>query len=343
MPLSHREKQRFFDGLARLIRTGITLPAALEKLSRPADRSLRSAIKPLRTAFSQGQTATEAFARVERELGTMEVSVLGAAERTGRMDEVLQQLASYHGALAQAREQARAKLLYPAFLFHFGVLLLSLPRLLPKSELSTEPPGLDHGVAAYLRVTLGLFAAIYALGFLFFWLMRALSRAAARHRPIDQLLGSIPLFGAMRRNFALARFCLTYELHLGAGVNAPDALRTAGAASQSGTILRATEKAVPAVQAGAQVGEVLAEDRALPSTLIEGLLVGEESGQLDQVLGRLAASYQADAIATLHLLAEWVPRLIYLGVVAFLVIKIFQTLAQVYFGPMQKLIESTGS
>lgn len=343
MPLSHREKQRFFDSLARLIRTGITLPAALDKLSATADRALRSLIKRLRTSFSKGHTATEAFSRVDRELGTMEVSVLGAAERTGRMDEVLQQLASYHGALAQAREQARAKLLYPAFLFHFGVLLLSLPRLLPKSELSTEPPGLDHGLGAYLRATLGLFAAIYVTGFLMVSVGRTLTRLAARDAAIDQLLGLIPLFGTMRRNFALARFCLTYELHLGAGVNAPEALRTAGIASQSGTILRSIEKAVPAVQKGAQVGEVLAEQGTLPASLIEGLLVGEESGQLDQVLARLAASFQSDAIASLHLIAEWLPRLIYLGVVAFLVVKIFRTLSQVYFGPLQKLIEGTAS
>lgn len=339
MPLSHREKQRFFDSLARLIRSGITLPAALDKLSGSADRGLRSVIKPLRKSFAAGHTATEAFARLPRELGAMEVSVLGAAERTGRMDQVLHQLADYHGALAQARDQARAKLLYPAFLFHFGVLLLSLPRLLPKSELSTEPPGLEHGLGAYLWATLGLFAAIYATGFLLLLFVRGLTRLAAENAALDRLLGWIPLVGGLRRNFALARFCLTYELHLGAGVNTPDALRTAGEASQSGTIRRAVGKAVPAVQSGAQVGEVLAEQGALPGSLIEGLLVGEESGQLDQVLSRLAATYQADAIASLHMVAEWLPRIIYLGVVAFLVVKIFQTLSQVYFGPLQKLIE----
>ena len=339
MSLSHREKQRFFDSLGRLVRTGITLPAALGKLASSAGGGLRGVIASLQKSFATGLSPADAFRREQSALGVMEASVLGAAERTGRMDQVLHQLADYHGALAQAREQMRAKLLYPAFVFHFGVLVLTLPRLLPKSELSTEPAGLAHGVGPYVSATIGLFLAVYIAVFIFLLISRALTALATRSAAMDSILGRIPVIGAIRRNFALARFSLTYELHLGAGVNAPDALETAAEASQSGILRQAVTRAVPHVRSGERAGDVLARDGSVPGTLIEGLVVGEETGQLDQTLLRLAASAQSDAMAALHALAEWLPRLIYLGVVAFIVWRIFQTLMQVYFGPLQKLID----
>ena len=315
MPLSHREKQRFFDSLARLIRTGITLPAALEKLGGapiPGWECRQTAAE----VFRRRPDRSEAFFRVESELGTMEVSVLGAAERTGRMDQVLHQLSDYHGSLRRHRNRLEQNCSDPAFLFHFGVFLLSLPRLLPKSELSTEPPGLDHGLGAYLRVTLGLFAAIYVIGFLLILCARALVRMAAI---VLQWIGCS--VDSVDRGDA-PEFCsrpILPDLRAASWRRRQRSRRRCerGVGQSKRDDPAAVEEAIPAVQNGAQVGEVLAEGGALPDSLIEGLLVGEESGQLDQVLSRLAASFQSDAIAALHLVAEWMPRLIYLGVVAF--------------------------
>lgn len=340
MSLSHRAKQRFFDSLARFVHTGITLPAALDKLGGTAGGALRPVVKALRRSFTDGHGVAAAFSSQQHTLGVMEASVIGAAERTGRLDHVLHQLSDYHGALAQAREQARAKLLYPAFLFHFGVLALSLPRLLPKSELSTEPPGIEHGLGPYLWTTLGTFAVLYATAFMIVSIARALSRMATRSATIDSLLGIIPLVGKVRRNFALARFCMTYELHLGAGVNAIEALETAADASQSGGVRRAVARAVPEIRSGERVGETFAAADSLPGELIEGLLVGEESGQLDKTLLRLAEGYQADAIAALQALAEWLPRLIYLAIVGYMAFMIVRVLSQVWLGPINKLLES---
>ena len=313
MSLSHRAKQRFFDSLSRLVHAGTTLPAALDKLTGAADGALRPVMKKMRRAFADGQTASEAFASQHRALGVMETSVIGAAERTGRLEHVLRQLAEYHEALAQARETMRAKLLYPIFIFHFGILVLSAPQLV------------SQGLDAYLRATLGVFLAVYAVIFVLVIFGRSLAKSAAHSAATDALLGAIPLIGRVRRGFALGRFCLTYELHLAAGVNVIEALLTAGEASQSGRVRAAVQRAVPAIREGAQVGETFAEDGALPDELVEALVVGEETGQLDQTLPRLAAMFQGEALAALTALAEWVPRCIYLAVVGYMAFAIIRT------------------
>ena len=91
---------------------------------------------------------------------------------------------------------------------------------------------------------------------------------------------------------------------------------------------------------GARVGEAFAAAGSLPGELIEGLLVGEESGQLDKTLLRLAEGYQADAIAALQALAEWLPRLIYLAIVGYMAFMIVRVLSQVWLGPINKLLNS---
>jgi type IV pilus assembly protein PilC len=327
MPLSHREKQRFFDSLSRLVHAGVTLNAALDKLALTADRALRPVMKNLRRALGDGQTTTEAFRAEQRSLGVMEASVIGAAERTGRLEFVLRQLAEYHEALARARESICSKLAYPIFIFHFGILALSAPLLV------------KEGVNAYLRATLGVFGGVYLAVFIFVMLAGALAKSAAHGAFADALLGYVPIIGRIRRGFATSRFCLTYELHLAAGVNAMEALLTAGDASQSGIVRRAVRRAVPKVREGLQVGEALAQGGSLPEELVEALIVGEESGQLDQTLPRLAAMFQAEALAALSALAEWLPRCIYLAVVAYMAYAIVTT----YTGMLQtyeKLIDT---
>ncbi len=332
MPLSHREKQRFFDSLARMVRSGITLPKALEKLARTVERRLRKVTDAMRHQLGEGRTVAEVFRSQDRELGIMEASVLGAAERTGRMDQVLHELADYHGALASAREKAITKLYYPIFVFHFGVLLLSVPKLVTNGE--------GSGLEAYLRTTLGTFAVVYVAVFILFEIVWLLRKLATRNATIDRILNWIPVIGAVRRNFALSRFCLTYELHLSAGVNTFDALESASDASQSGLIRSAVARTIPEVRDGSPVGEALAGKKAFPSDLIEGLIVGEESGQLDQVLTRLAARYQEDATTALQVMAEWLPRIIYLAVLGYMAWMIFRTLMTYYFGPIQQLLDS---
>lgn len=333
MPLTHREKERFFHSLSRLVRSGATLPKALDKLAGPADRRLRGVMEAMRKDFAAGQTASEVFQAHESDLGAMEASVLGAAERTGRIDQVLRQLGDYHASLASSREKAVAKLNYPVFLFHFGILILSVPRLL------TSPDGSPHGLGPYLRATLGMFAVVYIAVIALFQIAFLLPKMAVRSAFVDRVLGWLPLLGSVRRNFALSRFCMTYELHLGAGVNTFDALTTAADASQSGVIRGAIARALPEIRHGAQVGETLAGESALPPTLIEGLIVGEESGSLDRVLMRLTEGYREEAAIAVDLLAEWIPRMIYLMVAGFMAWKIVNAFMVYYIGPLQKAIE----
>ena len=304
MSLSFREKESFYRSLAHMLRSGQTFPAALESLRRTTPRgALRSLMDRLRTSATDGCTIAESFARQRSAVGELELGTIAAVERTGRLDGGLTHLAQYFGAMAQARASFWRKSAYPIFLLHFGILTLALPSAL-----------FGGGVAGYLRETLGLLAVIYAAALAISLLIAPLREMGAASGMMDALLRTIPLVGKIRRSFSVSRFCSTYGLQLDAGVNAIDALQAAGRASRSGLVSAAVRRAVPEVRGGGQVGPLLAGSGAFPAETIRAICVGEETGALDQELQRLAAEHQAEGLTALDTLAEWVPRLIYVGV-----------------------------
>jgi type II secretory pathway component PulF len=260
----------------------------------------------LNSAVAGGLTVGEAFAAQRPAVSELEAGIVSAVERAGRLDRGLAQLAEYFGALDAARAGVIRKIAYPVFVLHFGILVLGVPTLMAS------------GLRAYVRETGFILALFYGVAIvigLAVPLLRDLGSISAR---VDALLRMIPLIGGIRRDFAVARFCATYEMQLGASVNVMDGLAAAARASRSAMIAAAVKRALPEVRGGAQVGPLLALSQAFPQPMIQSFSVGEETGRLGEELDRLATDHQAAAITKLDTLAEWLPKLIYLAVCLYL-------------------------
>lgn len=306
MRLRFREKQSFYHSLGQLLRSGITFPAALESLGRASRGSLRQLLTELNRSVAGGLTVGEAFAAQRPAVSELEAGIVAAVERAGRLDRGLAQLAEYFGALDAARSGVVRKIAYPLFVLHFGILVLALPTLV------------KEGTAAYAKETGFIFALLYGAAIVLGLALPVLREAGATSPLMDALLRRVPLIGPLRRDFAVARFCATYEMQLGAGVNVMDGLAAAARASRSALIASAVKTALPEVRGGAQVGPLLAVSQAFPEPMIRSFCVGEETGRMGEELDRLAADYQRSAITRLDLLAEWLPKMIYLGVCAYI-------------------------
>jgi type II secretory pathway component PulF len=299
--LRFREKQSFYHSLGQLLRSGVTFPAALQSLSRSSRGGLRQLLKQLNQAITGGLTVAEAFAAQRPMVSEMEAGVVAAVERAGRLDYGLAQLAEYFGALDAARAGVIKKAAYPVFVLHFGIFALGIQTLV------------TSGLPAYLREIGSVFAVLYSAALVIVLAATLLKDLAATSPTVDSLLRLIPVIGRIRTNFAVSRFCATYEMQLGAGVNVMDGLKSAARAARSGLISSSVKRVIPEVLAGGQVGPLLGVSQAFPEETIRGISVGEETGKLDEELNRLAAEHQRAGIAALDTLAEWLPRMIYLA------------------------------
>jgi len=327
--LSLREKQSLYHSLAQLVRSGVPFPSALDNLTRTTRGGMRSVLRRLKDGVGGGQTVGEAFARQRPAVGEMEIGVIAAVERAGKLEQGLSQLSTYFGALDQARVAILKKCAYPALVLHLAILVFGLNTLL-----------FGAGVAAYLRQTLGLFAFLYGIVLVIALLIPLLRDAGAKSRVLDTLLRTLPLVGKIRRALSTSRFCATYEMQLDAGINVIDALQAAQRASRSGLIRAAVARTIPEVRGGAQVGGALAASGAFPEPMIRSFCVGEQTGELDQELKRLATEYQAEGLARLETLAEWLPRLLYIAILCYIGYGVVTLVQKIYLDPVMKLMDS---
>lgn len=305
MQLSLREKAGLYDHLGRLIRSGITFPVAVEKLAATSRGNVRRCLKGLKDGVDRGETIAEAFNALRPAVGEMECSTLSALERTGRLEHGLAQLGRYFQAFATARREILQRSAYPLVVLHIGILLLNVPLLF------TDAAG------QYLKSTGLLLAALYGAVAIIALLLPLVRDAGTASPVVDRILRFIPIIGPMRRSFALARFIGVYDLQLDAGVNVIDGLLAAARASRSAAIRRAVQSAIPELRDGSQVGPLLARSGVFPEETMRAIQIAEDTGELDVVLEQLAVEHQGEGLRRLGVFSEWLPRLVYLGVVVF--------------------------
>lgn len=324
--MSPREKQQLYHGLAQLIHAGITFPKALDRLSKTSRGSAAQVIRRIRRGLDQGLTVADACAEARPTITSMEAAILVAVERAGSLDRGLAQLAQHFDAVSAARGKAIARLAYPVFVLVLAILLLNLPLVVREN------------FNAYLQRISTLLAGVIAAVFLAKFARDLIASATISSPFVERLVRLIPAVGSMQRAFAMNRFCLVYDLQIEAGINTLDALQAAAEASRSALVANLIRKILPEVRAGSQVGPLLVGSDAFDPAVVECILVGEESGRLDQELQRQAKLQEEKAFSRLNTLAEWIPRLAYLAIMISVGVAIVRLYAG-YLGQVQSVID----
>jgi type IV pilus assembly protein PilC len=320
--LTLREKQNLYHSLAQLVRPGITFPAALEKIAPTTRGDARRLVDSARKSLAAGHTIGEAFTMLPSIVTPLEAAVVSAVEKGGHLERGLTELSEYFGALHQARIKIRDRCAYPIGLLHFGIIALNIPTLVLKDA---------HQFWHDVGTALFFFYALIAIVALAVPLVR---EGAAGIPGLDRMLISIPVLGSIRRGFALSRFCTVYGMQLDAGINVIDSVISAGHSSVSGLVRSAVDRAIPQIRAGSQVGPLLAASEAFPSDLTQALIIGEETGSLDDELRRMAKEFRDRALVALDRFADWMPKIVYAAIVAYLgwkIIGLIQTTIVPYY------------
>jgi type II secretory pathway component PulF len=323
--LSLREKQSLYHSLAQLVRPGIPFPQALDKIAPSTRGDARRLIQAARKSVAAGHTVGEAFAAMPSIITSLESAVVSAVEKSGQLERGFRDLSEYFGALDRARRTLLTRCAYPVFMLHLGVLLLNASTYLTSPDL-------------YWRQVGSIFLFVYAVVAVVALATPLLREMGEVSAAIDRLLITFPVIGQIRRSFALSRFCTVYGMQLDAGINVIDSVLNAGRSSRSGLVRSAVDSAVPEIRNGSQVGPLLAASGAFPSDLTQALIVGEETGSLDDELRRMSLEFRQKALSALEVFTEWLPRLMYTGVVLYIGWKIV-TFLVAYYGQVQSMLQ----
>ena len=313
MQLRFQDKEHFFHDTTQMLRSGIPLQRAWEHLAAGRDRAADAARTAAPLVNQDIDTALKAagFSIVDRE-------ILAAGEQSGRLEEACRELADYYSHLAKGRNRAITASLYPVFILHLAALLLSIP------------PAIIDGSAFKFFTQVALFlGAAYLIGGFFVLVFWILARSFQSSAAADRLIRGIPVVGGCFRDASLARFCLVLSLGIRSADGVLSSLRRAGRASKSACVDEASEAAVSAIRAGAGFASSLAVSRSFPVDLERAFHVAEASGRLEEEITRWAGIYRERFFKRIESLTEWLPRILYLLVVALVVYRMFSLISMV--------------
>lgn len=293
----------FYQQLGELTGAGIGLLGALEHLERnPPEASYRGPIQTLRAEISSGLTLSEALSRLGPWLPSFDLALLHAGEQSGRLDVCFRLLADYYSERARLSRQLLADMAYPAFLVHCAVFIFPFARFFQSGDWLT-----------YFAQTFGVLVPLYAL--IGFMIYAAQGRHGEKWRSlVEATLQRVPVLGTARRSLALSRLASALEALLRAGVTIIEAWELAANACGSPQLRRVVLGWLPRLRHGATPAEVLNASGQFPELFASQYTTGEISGQLDDTLGRLHGYYREEGSRKLHAVAQWSPRVVYLGV-----------------------------
>ena len=298
-------------------------------------RALRSLALELADKLGKGESLEDALEPHRSVFPPLFVELVAVGEQSGRLEDTFSELADYYETTLRVQRDFRSQMAYPAIQFVAAVLIISgLILILGFLGSTMDPLGLGlTGIRGALIVLIVPFAIVGGI-----LLMFKLSANNVQWRSrIEGAILWVPAWGPALLNFALHRFCIALRMTTEAAMRAEKVMHYSFRATANGAFMRGEERAVAVAKKGAEVHEALAASGApFPSDFQDMVVVAEESGEMSEVMERLAKNYQEEGSRKLKEAAQYTGWAIG-GLVALMIIfAIFRIATTAYINPLNE-------
>jgi len=320
-----REMAIFTRQFSTMIDAGLPLVQCLNILAEQSEsKNLRDVTTRIARDVEAGSSLADAFGKHPRTFDDLFTNMIEVGESGGILDVVLQRLSVYIEKAAALRRKVKAAMIYPLTIVSVAaiVVIFMLTFVIPTfasmfKNLGADLPlptkivlWLSNFVQSYILLILAALAAgIYAL--------RRYYKTEAGQMMIDALLLRLPVFGVLIRKVAVARFTRTLGTLISSGVPILEGLRITARTAGNKVVEKAVLTTRAVVTAGGTITEPLKTSTVFPPMVIQMINVGEQTGALDAMLGKIADFYDDEvdtAVGALTALLEPL-MIVFLGVV----------------------------
>ena len=277
--------------LATLMNAGVPMVQALTTLVQQTQNGrLKSILTEMSQAVAEGNPLSSVMERYPAVFASMEVEMIRAGEASGLLERMCSRIADYLEREVEIRRKLKRETLYPKIvLFVAGCVLLLLGFL--KSGAA--------GVKGYLLFGL----VVVAAGFGLWWLFRLLNQFPGIGAAWDKIKMLIPGVGGVTRKYATARFTRALGTLYAGGVLLPNAVAIAARACGNRAIGQALVNNVGALYNGGGISGMLAQSGLLSPIAVQMARTGEQTGNLDAMMDKVADYLENEADAKSHQLA----------------------------------------
>jgi type IV pilus assembly protein PilC len=343
-----RELAVFSRQFATLVASGMPMLRTLHTLEQQTnDEEIREAAAGLRADVEAGSTLEQAMERHPRVFDRLFRAMVRSGEQSGRLEESLDRIAFQVEKSDALRRQVKSALMYPALVFGFAVVVLVaivmfvipvfagiFEELAEENEESSSmpmPTELCIGVSNLL--TNWWFVLLPAIG-LAFWAFFRWKKTERGKDTWDRLILRLPFkIGDVIQKVALARWSRTFSGAVASGVPMLQAIQLTGETAGNVVVEQAMEEMYASVKRGGSLAAPIEEAPIFPPMVGHMVAVGEETGQLETMLAKIADFYEAEVDANVKALTSLIePVMICFvgGMVGFIVISMYLPLFSIY-------------
>ncbi|MCK8600222.1 type II secretion system F family protein [Desulfoferrobacter suflitae] len=322
--VKERDMVVFVRQFATMIDAGLPIMQCLEILrDQQSNPTLKRVIKEVRRDVEEGATFSDAIRKHPKVFDNLFVNLVAAGEVSGILDVILNRLAVYIEKMAGLKKKIKGAMTYPAIVVGVAVIVIAviLVYVIPVFARLFNDAGVSLPPLTLFVMNVSAFAQSYFHWFIVALILLVIAlrriRATSRGREwTDQILLRLPVFGMLLRKVAIARFSRTLGTMLESGVPILDSLEIVSAASGNKVIEKAIRKARIAIAEGHPVAEPLAETGMFPAMVTQMIAVGEATGALDNMLGKIADFYDEEVDTTVESLTALLEPvlIVFLGV-----------------------------
>lgn len=316
-----------------LISAGLPLEASLSTLSEQTeDKRLGQVLSQVREKVSEGGSLVNSLRDHKNVFSDIYISIVGAGEASGNLDVVLLRLADFLEKQASLKSKVRSAFVYPIFMFVIGsgVLAFMMTFVIPKiTKIFEESQKALPYSTVILINTSNFITEYYYLIFIFlvglaYILLRYVKTDKGKEQK-DRLSLKIPIFGKINRMVILARVTRTLGTLLSSGIPLLDALRIGGEVSGNQVYINSLQNVSENVKEGTSLARPLEQSGVFPPMMTRMIAVGEQTGELEEMLNKVADSYDQQVETTLSALTSLLEPIMIVvmgGIVGFIVFAI---------------------
>jgi type IV pilus assembly protein PilC len=314
--VSEKDVALFTRQMATMMKAGVPLLQSFEIVSKGSDNpAVTKLLTDIKTEVETGSSLAQAFRKYPLYFDALYCNLVGAGEAAGILESLLDRLAIYKEKTLAIKSKIKSALFYPVSIIVVAIVITAVIMIfvIPAfkdvfSSFGADLPMPTLVVMAISDWTVANWYILFpAMGAAVYGFLEAWKRSLAVQIFMDKLALKAPVFGGLMRKAAIARWTRTLSTMFAAGVPLVEALDSVGGASGNYVYLQATLKIKQEVSSGTSLTVAMQNANVFPSMVLQMCLIGEETGALDAMLGKVADFYEAevdDAVEALSSLME---------------------------------------
>ena len=333
------ELSQFCNQFSVMITAGISIVDAIEvSLSQSYSPTLKKALRKISEDLKQGLLLSEAMAKQQKIFPPFFSSMVYVGESSGCLDKVLVNVAEYYEMEEKTKKKVSGALAYPLILvvMMIGILFVLFVFVIPAfmdsfAKMGTTMPALTmaiFNVSLFLQQNWIYILAFTAVAIILIWALHFLPSVKMFYH---RMLVTIPFVKTINMNTFTSRFCRSLGLLLSSGADSLDALISLRKTITNVYLAKQFDKVIDDVKMGMSLSAALTAEMKISPILIQMIVVGEKTGDLDAVLNRTAPYFDRQTENSLNLLTTMLQPaiMIFLGaVVAVLFMAIYSPILE---------------